>query len=33
LPDVKITPDDIAYLQYAGGTTGIPKGAMLICEA
>lgn len=29
LPDVKITPDDIAYLQYTGGTTGIPKGAML----
>ncbi|MBU1712174.1 MAG: AMP-binding protein [Proteobacteria bacterium] len=28
-PDVKITPDDIAYLQYTGGTTGAPKGAML----
>lgn len=29
LPDVNITPDDIAYLQYTGGTTGMPKGAML----
>ena len=29
LPDMEITPDDIAYLQYTGGTTGIPKGAML----
>jgi len=28
-PDVRITPDDIAYLQYTGGTTGAPKGAML----
>ncbi len=28
-PDVKITPDDIAYIQYTGGTTGVPKGAML----
>jgi long-chain acyl-CoA synthetase len=28
-PGVKITPDDIAYLQYTGGTTGVPKGAML----
>jgi long-chain acyl-CoA synthetase len=27
LPDV--TPDDIALLQYTGGTTGLPKGAML----
>ncbi|SFA97866.1 long-chain acyl-CoA synthetase [Rhizobium sp. NFR07] len=26
-PDVK--PDDIAFLQYTGGTTGISKGAML----
>jgi len=24
-----ITPDDIALLQYTGGTTGIPKGAIL----
>ncbi|PKN20502.1 MAG: AMP-dependent synthetase [Deltaproteobacteria bacterium HGW-Deltaproteobacteria-6] len=29
LPTVENTPDDIAYLQYTGGTTGIPKGAML----
>ncbi len=29
LPDVKITPDDLAYIQYTGGTTGPPKGAML----
>ena len=28
-PGVKISPDDIAYLQYTGGTTGAPKGAML----
>jgi long-chain acyl-CoA synthetase len=28
-PGIKITPDDIAYLQYTGGTTGVPKGAML----
>ncbi|HOD28789.1 MAG TPA: AMP-binding protein [Syntrophales bacterium] len=28
-PGVEITPDDIAYLQYTGGTTGMPKGAML----
>nr|WP_272211108.1 long-chain fatty acid--CoA ligase [Marinicella sp. W31]MDC2876989.1 long-chain fatty acid--CoA ligase [Marinicella sp. W31] len=26
---VEITPQDIAVLQYTGGTTGIPKGAML----
>jgi long-chain acyl-CoA synthetase len=24
-----IAPDDIAFLQYTGGTTGVPKGAML----
>jgi long-chain acyl-CoA synthetase len=28
-PEVKLTPDDIASLQYTGGTTGAPKGAML----
>lgn len=28
-PDIDLTPDDIAYLQYTGGTTGVPKGAML----
>lgn len=27
--DVKILPDDIAYIQYTGGTTGPPKGALL----
>lgn len=27
--NVNITPDDIAYIQYTGGTTGSPKGAML----
>ena len=27
--DVPIKPDDIAFLQYTGGTTGVPKGAML----
>ncbi len=26
---VDITPEDIAYIQYTGGTTGPPKGAML----
>lgn len=26
---VTIAPQDIAFLQYTGGTTGIPKGAML----
>ncbi|MFX0102979.1 MAG: AMP-binding protein [Candidatus Hodarchaeota archaeon] len=29
LPEVKVTPDDLAYIQYTGGTTGPPKGAML----
>jgi len=28
-PEVSVTPDDIAYIQYTGGTTGLPKGAML----
>jgi long-chain acyl-CoA synthetase len=27
--DVPLTPDDLAVLQYTGGTTGRPKGAML----
>jgi len=26
---VRIAPDDLAVLQYTGGTTGVPKGAML----
>ncbi|WP_084454818.1 long-chain-fatty-acid--CoA ligase [Novosphingobium rosa] len=26
---VEVLPDDLAVLQYTGGTTGIPKGAML----
>lgn len=29
LPSVNIKPDDIAYIMYTGGTTGLPKGAML----
>jgi long-chain acyl-CoA synthetase len=29
LPAVQISPDDIAFLQYTGGTTGVSKGAML----
>jgi long-chain acyl-CoA synthetase len=29
LPLVKIDPEDLAVLQYTGGTTGTPKGAML----
>ncbi len=29
LPDVKVRPDDTAYIQYTGGTTGPPKGAIL----
>ena len=28
-PDVEMSPDDVAVLQYTGGTTGLPKGAML----
>lgn len=29
LPRIDIEPDDIAFLQYTGGTTGVAKGAML----
>jgi len=29
LPNIKVGPDDIAFIQYTGGTTGPPKGAML----
>ncbi len=28
-PGISVTPDDIAYIQYTGGTTGPPKGAVL----
>ncbi|TFG26588.1 MAG: hypothetical protein EU532_09405, partial [Promethearchaeota archaeon] len=28
-PEVQIDPNDLAMLQYTGGTTGFPKGAML----
>ena len=30
LARVEIKPDDIAFLQYTGGTTGVSKGAMLL---
>ena len=30
LKRVEIGPDDIAFLQYTGGTTGVAKGAMLL---
>jgi long-chain acyl-CoA synthetase len=29
LPAVDLSPDDLACLQFTGGTTGLPKGAML----
>jgi long-chain acyl-CoA synthetase len=29
VPQVNVEPDDLAVLQYTGGTTGTPKGAML----
>ena len=28
-PEVQVTPDDVGYIQYTGGTTGPPKGAIL----
>ena len=27
---IKLTHEDLAFLQYTGGTTGIPKGAALL---
>ncbi len=30
LEPVEIKPEDIAFLQYTGGTTGVSKGAMLL---
>ncbi len=30
IPKVDITPEDIAFIQYTGATTGKPKGAMLL---
>jgi long-chain acyl-CoA synthetase len=29
LPKVEVAPDDVALFQYTGGTTGLPKAAML----
>jgi len=28
-PDIQVKPEDIAVLQYTGGTTGIPKGCII----
>jgi long-chain acyl-CoA synthetase len=28
-PEISVQPEDIAILQYTGGTTGVPKGCML----
>jgi long-chain acyl-CoA synthetase len=28
-PGIKVSPDDLGFIQYTGGTTGPPKGAML----
>src|SRR5690348_16381018 len=30
LAPVDVTPEDVAFLQYTGGTTGVSKGAMLL---
>ncbi len=30
LPEVDVTPDDVALFQYSGGTTGISKGAVAL---
>jgi long-chain acyl-CoA synthetase len=29
-PGVKVTPDDMALFQYTGGTTGVPKAAVIL---
>jgi acyl-CoA synthetase (AMP-forming)/AMP-acid ligase II len=28
-PQVRVNPEDICFIQYTGGTTGVPKGVML----